>query len=130
MSQESDQDQEPEALVSPDQDGAELKAAQRDELMPLPYKYRSATLEFLGPDRTSFRATLCEYCKNSVWKSTGSDLTCYCRVLLVETWTQGRESVITACDGALLVDQEETDGDQRGPGGDEPPLPLGESRAA
>lgn len=88
-------------------DAAALKAEQRAALMPLPYDYRSKALGFLDPGRTNFRATLCEFCKNAVWKATEQDLTCYCRVLFAETWTQGRASVITVCDGALLVEAEE-----------------------
>ena len=97
----------PEEAEEGGADAAALKAEQRAALMPLPYDYRSRVLGFLDPGRTNFPATLCEFCKNAVWKATEQDLVCYCRVLFTETWTEGRKSVITACDGALLVEEEE-----------------------
>ena len=74
-------------------------------MMPLPYTHFSPALSHLPAGRHENVNTLCAQCKNACWIATAQDLTCFCRVLFKEVWTQGRASVVQACDGALLVEE-------------------------
>ena len=75
------------------------------DIVSLPYTHSSRALSHLPAGRGPSADTLCVHCKSACWIATQQELRCHCRVLFTDVWTQARESVITACDGALLVDE-------------------------
>ena len=62
----------------------------------------SRTLAVLDESRRPKPEIACGMCPNSVWFATPTDLTCYCRVMFMQTWTAQKPGEIVSCDGMFL----------------------------
>ena len=69
--------------------------------------YESPTLQGLDSGRRPKLKTVCEICTNSLWLTTPSELSCYCRVMRLVTWSTSNPRQLTACDGMFLNPEEE-----------------------
>ena len=65
----------------------------------------SLVLQRLDPSRRPSPRTICERCPNSVWFSTPKEVSCYCRVMFLKTWTSKEKNVFETCDGIFLVEE-------------------------
>ena len=74
---------------------------------PAPPRPASPTLAQLEERRRPQPKTVCEGCPNSVWFASPSELTCYCRVMFLVTWSTKDPSQINLCDGIFLGREQE-----------------------
>ena len=59
----------------------------------------SPTLDSIDPSRLPLPEVACATCPRSIWYSTAEELSCYCRIMYVITWTTRQPGRITLCDG-------------------------------
>lgn len=69
--------------------------------------YESPTLHALDASRRPRQKTVCETCANSVWFTTPSEVSCYCRVMFLVTWSSSHPRQLTSCDGMYLNQEEQ-----------------------
>lgn len=69
--------------------------------------YESPTLLELDASRRPSLRTVCETCTNSVWFTTPSEVSCYCRVMFLVTWSSSQPRQLTNCDGMYLNQEEQ-----------------------
>ena len=59
----------------------------------------SQTLDSIDPSRLPLPEVACTTCPRSNWYATAEELSCYCRIMYVITWTTRQPGRITLCDG-------------------------------
>ncbi len=69
--------------------------------------YEGPTLQGLESGRRPRLKTVCETCTNSLWLTTPSEVSCYCRVMRLVTWNTSNPRQLTACDGVFLTEEED-----------------------
>lgn len=65
-------------------------------------KSLSPTLSKLDANRQPHDDLVCKYCPNSIWFNDAKEVTCYCRVMFLVSWSTKKPKQILECDGFFI----------------------------